>query len=485
MAAERITPVVQGVSLCLAHVPDLVRYGSKPGRELQADPGLLDRLEGHRRSFEDAVVYGPNQVFVGNMAPERLWELPDPWFAAATEDASREGADGDVMPEEEFYCLMAAVDPFDFLLLSEDFVGATLPAFEAHRLITPDDLVALGPGVAEEEIRRKIESGVAIGIPYDGRFVGCMMQGHPEDASLEAVVLLENLAAKASGVLALRHLVSDVPSAGGAAYVFGCGEEAVGDRYQRGGGNLAKAIAESSGLSAATGSDIKAFCCAPSHAIVIGAGLVAAGLFETVVVVGGGSLAKLGMKFEGHLKHEMPILEDLLASMAIVIGANDGSSPVIDLDAIGKHAIEAGTSPPVFVEVVVAEPLRRVGLGLADVDKFATELHNPEATVPQGSGNVPDRNYRILASVAARRGEIAREEIDDFARRRGMPGFSPTQGHVASAIPYLGHARRHLTEGQMDTVFFYAKGSLFLGRMTKLSDGFSFLLRRNPVNIKE
>jgi betaine reductase len=307
-----------------------------------------------------------------------------------------------------------------------------------------------------------------------------MTEGHPLDASLEAGVLLENLVAKASGVLALRRLVSDVPSAAGAEYVFGCGEEAVGDRYQRGGGNLAKAIAESSGITSATGSDLKAFCCAPNHAIVIGAGLVAAGLFESVVVVGGGSLAKLGMKYEGHLKHDMPVLEDTLAAVAIVVGSDDGSSPIIDLDAIGKHDINAGTSPPVFVDVVVAEPLRRVGLGLDDIDRFATELHNPELTVPQGSGNVPERNYRILASVAARSGVIDREQISTFARDRGMPGFSPTQGHIASAVPYLGHARRGLTDGPLNRVFFYAKGSLFLGRMTKLSDGFSFLLRRNP-----
>ena len=481
VSTDRIVPVVRGVSLCLAHVPDLIRHGSKPMRDLAGDDELLDRLEAHRRSFGEAVTYPPNQVFIGNLSPEQLWDTHEPWFEAPIEDADRRGPDGELMPEDEFYCLMASVDDFDLFLLSADHVAATLPAFEDHPLITERDLIALGSGVDLPEIRTRIESGVALSVHHEGQIVGCMMQGHPQDASLEAGVLLENLAAKASAVLALRRLVADVPSAIGAGYVFGCGEEAVGDRYQRGGGNLAKAIAESSGFRSATGSDIKAFCCAPNHAIVIGAGLVAAGLFDSVVVVGGGSLPKLGMKYEGHLKHEMPVLEDTLAAAALVIEADDGVSPIIDLNAVGKHDIEAGTSPPVFIEVVVAEPLRRVGLGLADIDRFATELHNPELTVPQGSGNVPERNYRILASVAARSGEIDRDEIDEFARGKGMPGFSPTQGHIASAIAFLGHARRGLTEGSMNTVFFYAKGSLFLGRMTKLSDGFSFLLRRNPT----
>ena len=60
-----------------------------------------------------------------------------------------------------------------------------------------------------------------------------------------------------------------------------------------------------------------------------------------------------------------------------------------------------------------------------------------------------------------------------------MPGFSPTQGHVASAVPYLGHALDGLRDGALRSALFLAKGSLFLGRMTQMSDGLSFLLERN------
>jgi hypothetical protein len=81
--------------------------------------------------------------------------------------------------------------------------------------------------------------------------------------------------------------------------------------------------------------------------------------------------------------------------------------------------------------------------------------------------------------LAARRGEIERDDIDEFVRRRGMPGYSPTQGHIASAIPYLAHARAEILAGTINSAFFLAKGSLFLGRMTQLADGLSFLLRRN------
>jgi betaine reductase len=209
------------------------------------------------------------------------------------------------------------------------------------------------------------------------------------------------------------------------------------------------------------------------------AALVKSGLFHTVAVIGGGSLAKLGMKYQGHLRHNMPVLEDMLASIAVLVSGNDSASPLIDLDCVGRHAIGAGASQLEIAEAIVFQPLEKCGLHITDIDRFATELHNPELTLPQGSGNVPQTNYRILAALAARHGELAADQIDSFVKLRGMPGFSPTQGHIASAVPFLGHARQQILDGTISRVFFYAKGSLFLGRMTTLADGFSFLLRRN------
>ncbi|MGH3820805.1 MAG: DUF5940 domain-containing protein, partial [Pseudonocardiaceae bacterium] len=116
---------------------------------------------------------------------------------------------------------------------------------------------------------------------------------------------------------------------------------------------------------------------------------------------------------------------------------------------------------------------------MLDVDDYATELHNPEITEPQGSGDVAARNYRTIAALAARRKEIAREGIDPFVAERGMPGYAPTQGHLASAVCYLPHALQRLQAGPADRVLLLAKGSLFLGRMSQRSDGMSILLERN------
>jgi betaine reductase len=214
--------------------------------------------------------------------------------------------------------------------------------------------------------------------------------------------------------------------------------------------------------------------------MVVAGALVSSGVFGEVAVIGGCSLAKLGMKFQGHLKHDYPILEDVLAGCAIAIGPDDGASPVLRLDLVGRHPVGAGSAQQTVFEQLVAAPLARNGWRFGDVDKYATELHNPEITEPAGSGNVPLLNYRIIASLAAVRGEIARGDVPAFMGRHGMPGFSPTQGHIASAVPYLGHALRGMREGSLRNAMFLAKGSLFLGRMTQMSDGLSFLLDRNP-----
>jgi len=304
-----------------------------------------------------------------------------------------------------------------------------------------------------------------------------MSGAHEEDESLTASVLLENLACKATGALALEHLLAQAGlPATELEYAIGCGEEAVGDRYQRGGGNLAKAIAEQAGCANASGSDVKAFCCAPIHALVTAASLVSAGVYPHVAIVAGGSLAKLGMKFAGAVKNGAPVLEDVLAGVAILVGPPGDGAPMIRLDAVGRHRVGSGSAQQAVLEDLVVEPLERLGRRILDVERYATELHDPEITEPSGAGNVPSRNYRLIGALAVKRGELARGQLDSFERERGLPGFSPTQGHVASAIPWLPHALRELRAGELGSTMLLAKGSLFLGRMTELADGLSVIL---------
>jgi betaine reductase len=186
------------------------------------------------------------------------------------------------------------------------------------------------------------------------------------------------------------------------------------------------------------------------------------------------------MKFSAHLKRGMPILEDVLGAVAFLIARDDGLSPIVRLDSIGKHDVGAGSAQQAIMSSLIVKPLSKLGLKMTDVDKYATEMHNPEITLPAGSGDTPLTNYRIMASLAAINKQIDKSEIDKFVRERGMPGYAPTQGHVPSAVPFLGHALEMMKRGSMKRAMFVAKGSLFLGRMSQLSDGVSFIVEANP-----
>ncbi len=489
-ASSPAFPTIRGVSCVLAHTPGLLRYGSKPSREIRKD-GVLPKLQGALRGYADAVGYPPNQAFIGNIAPEDLWQRAEPWWRHEIPNASARGPFGEILSEDAFWGLLRLADEFGLVRLAPERLARARELLQAGDLWSEADLERVTaaprrPAEANVSTLERSDAGPASGpdgaIPLyagDGSVAGSIARGYPDDVTQTPDVLLENLACKATGAYATRHLLCQLRlDAREIDYVLGCGEEAVGDRYQRGGGSLSKAMAEMAGCALATGSDVKAFCCAPVHALVIAGALVQSGVHRNVLVVGGGSLAKLGMKLVGHLGKDMPLLEDCLAAVAILVGPADSSPARLRIDAVGKHTVASGGSAGAIYGALVSAPLARLGLRITDVDKYAVELHNPEITLPAGSGNVPRTNYRIIASLAVRQGEIGRDAIDAFERRHGMPGFVPTQGHIPAALPYLAHALPRLRDGSLRRVLFIAKGSLFLGKMTNMADGMSVLVDR-------
>jgi betaine reductase len=248
---------------------------------------------------------------------------------------------------------------------------------------------------------------------------------------------------------------------------------------QRGGGNLAKAAAEAAGLINATGSDTRGFCAGPAHAIIEAAALVKSGAYKNVIVTAGGSTAKLGMNGKDHVKKGLPILEDSVAGFSVLICKNDGVNPEINLDYIGRHKVGTGSSPQAVISSLVTEPLEEAGLSITDIDKYAAEMQNPDITKPAGAGDVPEANYKMIAALGVKQGTLERSEIGDFVKNHGMTGWAPTQGHIPSGIPYLGFAREDILSGRIKRAMIVGKGSLFLGRMTNLFDGVSFMVQEN------
>ncbi|MBQ1281116.1 MAG: glycine reductase, partial [Oscillospiraceae bacterium] len=300
------------------------------------------------------------------------------------------------------------------------------------------------------------------------------------DVNLSAHVMHENLVSKASSVLALLHGIKNAGiDKNDVEYVIDCAEEACGDMNQRGGGNFAKSAAEIAGLNAATGSDLSGFCAAPTHAVIEAASLVASGAYKTVVVTAGGCTAKLGMNGKDHIKKGLPILEDMIGGFSVVLTRDDGVSPEVNLQILGRHTVGTGSAPQAVISSLVTDPLDRVGLKVTDIDKFSPEMQNPDITKPAGAGDVPLANYKMIAALAVKRGELAKADLVKFTQERGYTGWAPTQGHIPSGVPAIGFAREEIMSGKHNRIMIIGKGSLFLGRMTNLFDGVSFVMQAN------
>ena len=475
-------PVIRGAATLLAHTPGLVRYGSKPFRESQARPDFLADLTQNLWTYDEARRYLPNQVVIGSQRPERLWEAEQPWFDKLVEPEDNQQAFGQLVEEKCFIALLACADPFKHVLLREYFWEEVSPILSASTLMAP---LASRPPPLLTDSQLSTELQVPDCLPlYEGSKaapVGVVKAGHLEDESLSARILLENLCCKVSGALAVHELIGHEAALELADIdlVLSCSEEAVGDRYQRGGGNMAKAIAEFAGCELSTGLDIKDFCAAPIPAMVIGASLVQSGVFKNVVVVGGSSLPKLGMKSVYHLEQKLPVLEDVQAAVAVWIGQDDGQGPAVNLGTVGRHPVRAGVALDKQFKELVLEPLRRLEWGVDRIDRFVTELHNPDVTVSAKAGDVAARNYRMMAAMLAAAKEIDRSKVASFGREKGVCGYAPTQGHIASSFVYVPHALREIRAGTIRNCFLVARASLFLGQMTELTDGMSVLVERN------
>ncbi|WP_042275426.1 glycine/sarcosine/betaine reductase complex component C subunit beta [[Clostridium] dakarense] len=474
-------PVLKGASYVLIHTPDMiVQNGSTCNVERATNPDseFLKEITNHIRSYEDVLNYIPNQVYIGNNRPEELKNISMPWCNEKVE-GNRIGKLGEIMPQDEFIALMQICDAFDLVKLSEEFVNEVKPKIENNY---PElaQFAAKLKGDNIEEGKELVDNHVAEGLYHEGKFVGYVKKAHDVDVNLNAHTMFENLVVKASGVISAIHLLrSSNINPLDIDYVIECSEEACGDINQRGGGNFAKSIAEIAGYNNATGSDTRGFCAAPTHALIQAAALVKSGVYKNVVVVAGGASAKLGMNAKDHIKKGLPVLEDVVGGFAVLVSENDGVNPIIRTDLIGKHNVGTGSSPQAVMTALITSGLDKANLKITDVDVFSVEMQNPDITKPAGAGDVPEANYKMIGALAVKRGDMEKKELKEFVSSKGLPGWAPTQGHIPSGVPYIGFCIDDLTTGDKNRAMIVGKGSLFLGRMTNLFDGVSFIVERN------
>jgi len=475
--------VIKGAGYVLVHTPDMVIHnGATQTTERIVNPEseYLKALPNHLRTFEQVVSYYPNQTYIGNMHPDELGAIPTPWNAQPCDMKDRYGKYGQIMPQEEFLLLMQACDVFDLVIIEKGFVAAHKDELAANPIIDEGIMARVKEGVEIEVIENVVNNEHAEGLYHNGVLVGAVKKAHDIDVNLSAHVMHENIVSKASNVIALLHAIKNAGIAKeDVEYVIDCAEEACGDMNQRGGGNFAKSVAEIAGLVNATGSDLRGFCAAPAHTMISAASLVASGAYKTVVVTSGGCTAKLGMNGKDHVKKGLPILEDVLGGFAVVVSQDDGVSPFINLDILGRHKVGSGSGPQQVTEALVFESLDRNGLKVTDIDKLAGELHNSDVLKPAGGGDPAEGFFKVVAAAAIKRGDLPKTEMKNFVKEHGMVGWAPTQGHIPSGAPCLGFVRDDIMAGKIKNAMVVGKGSLFLGRMTNLFDGVSFVVQAN------
>jgi betaine reductase len=473
---------VKGYAYCLNHAPEMgLRYGTTPHMEhkTRGNTEFLQQLPNHLQTFEQARDYAPNQAYIGGISYEDFENSPQPWYQNRLSNSSRYGKFGEIMPEDEFLALMDICDVFDLIWLEKEFAAAAKDKISKDPVITPEMIARMKPGKELAEIETEIKNKKALPFYYGGKLVGCTRSGHEVDENLFPIVLMENIASKAGGVLAVLHLLKNSgmdPKE--VDFVIECSEEGAGDENQRAGGNFAKAIAEIAGCINSSGCDVRGFCAGPANAVIAGACQVAAGARKNMVVVAGGAIPKLFMNGRDHVKKNLPALEDCLGNFAVLLVPDDGTenNPVIRLDNLGKHTVGAGSSPQAVTTALIYEPLQAIGLSFNDIDKYAAELQISEITLPAGAGDVPLANIKMTAALAVMKKAFEKADMEKFIKERGVLGFAHTQGHIPSGVPFIGFACEAIKAGKMKRVMIIGKGSLFLARLTNLADGASFII---------
>lgn len=481
--------VIKNAAYTLIHAPEMVMtQGTTQTTEKITNPDseYLKKVPSNLRTYEEAVNYASAQTYIGNMTPEELVKVEVDNLALGVDvNGKRDGKFGEILPEIEFIALIKICDAFDLVLLEESFAKRASEAYSRNPISTDEEVAKVSKGSSMEEVESALADH-AEPFYYEGKLVGVVKRAHDVDVNLTAHVMFENLVVKASGVHAFKQLIAkNNINPETIDYVIECSEEACGDMNQRGGGNFAKSIAEVVGCSNASGSDVRGFCAAPAHSLLNAASLISSGTFENVVVVAGGATAKLGMNGKGHLDKGVKILEDFVGTFAFLITKNDGVSPILRNDIVGKHTVSAGGSPQAVTNVLVKDPLYKAGLKITDVDKFASELHDADVGRSCTMGDPSEAATKMIGAVAAMSGEIERGDIADFVKKHGLRGWAPVQGHIPSGVPYLGHAIEAMNKGELNRALVIGKGSLFLGRMTNLFDGISFLIEKNSGEIED
>ena len=196
------------------------------------------------------------------------------------------------------------------------------------------------------------------------------------------------------------------------------------------------------GLTAASGIDVKSFCAAPVHALVVAAALIEAGIEERVVVVAGGSLGKLGMKFEGALDEGLPDHRGRARGHGRVARSPPTARTARSCatDAVGRMPVEAGSRAPGAARGPRRRAARRDGYRRSPTsDRTRPRSTTPRSPSRRAAATSPIATTRCSPGSASCAASSTRADIAAFARdarHAGVladPGPHRERGAVAPA----------------------------------------------------
>ena len=134
-----------------------------------------EQLAKHLRDFAAATAYAPHQVYIGNIAPEKLSELPKPWFVKLIEGANPQGPVRRSRRSGSILCIAGGRGSVRSGHLGRKMVSRAGCALCDR---TPPPRLASLP-----EVKTLCDKG-ALPLYAGERLVGAFQAGHEEDANL-------------------------------------------------------------------------------------------------------------------------------------------------------------------------------------------------------------------------------------------------------------------------------------------------------------
>ena len=397
---------VTAASFVLEHVPDLVRYGSKPSRE----PEQLDAAE--RRRSARSTRPSPTRRTRSSSATSRradLWDVPRDWWRHPVEAATAGGARGDVMDQARFYDLLAEVDQFDLVRMGAE------PEPGQLALVPGDEVV--GAFAGDHERRR---------VAHRRRCCSRTCRSRPAACTRCATC------SRRTGRRSRLDHARDRLRRGGRRRSLPARR-----RQRREGDRRAVRARERERHR--------------REVVLRRAGARDRGRRRADRGRHRGAGRRRGRRIDGQARHEVrgrarEGVPDASRTCSPAwrccssrpTGRTDRSCAPTRSDACRSRPASA---PQAQLEALVGAPLD--AMGIAHRRRRHVRDRDPQPGDHRAAGRRRRRRpqlqdaRRASASCAA---SSSGPTSPAFARAHGMPGFSPTQGHIASAVPWIPHA---------------------------------------------